>query len=112
VPLLLAREGGVEEVYLGGPFLGMVEDADFNSVDLMINPGDRLLAFTDGLVEQESPAREAFGTDRVGAALEDRSRSLEEVVSGLLAAVEGFSGSAERADDATLVAIERPKTGG
>ncbi|HLM75734.1 MAG TPA: two-component regulator propeller domain-containing protein, partial [Polyangiaceae bacterium] len=33
VPLLLAREGGVEEVYLGGPFLGMVEDADFNSVD-------------------------------------------------------------------------------
>jgi ligand-binding sensor domain-containing protein/serine phosphatase RsbU (regulator of sigma subunit) len=112
VPLLLAREGGVEEVYLGGAFLGMVEDAGFNSVDLVINPGDRLLAFTDGLVEQESPAREAFGTDRVGAALEDRSRSLEEVVSGLLAAVEGFSGRAEWADDATLVAIERPKTGG
>jgi ligand-binding sensor domain-containing protein/serine phosphatase RsbU (regulator of sigma subunit) len=109
VPLLLAREGGVEEMYVGGPFLGMVEDAEINAIDFTINPGDRLLAFSDGLVEQESPAREAFGTDRVSEALADRSRPLGEVVSGLLASVEAFSGSAEWSDDATLIAIERPR---
>jgi serine phosphatase RsbU (regulator of sigma subunit)/streptogramin lyase len=107
VPLLLARESGVEEVYLGSPLLGMVEDAEFNAIDLILNPGDRLLAFTDGLMEQESPAREAFGTDRVSEALADRSRSLADIVSGLLAEAEAFAGSVGWCDDATLVGIER-----
>lgn len=107
VPLLLAREEAVEEVYLGSPFLGMVEDAELNSIELKLNPGDRLLAFTDGLVEQESPSGEAFGIDRVSAALADKSRPLVEIVSGLLSEVDSFAGGAAWADDATLVAIER-----
>lgn len=107
VPLLHAKEGGIEEVYVGSPLLGMVEDASFSAVDFELNPGDRLLAFTDGLMEQENPSREAFGEARVGAALAEKARPLDEVLTGLLQAVEAFAGTAEWADDATLIAVER-----
>lgn len=107
VPLLHAKEGSVDEVYHGSPMLGMVDDATFRATEVVLGPGDRLLAYTDGLVEQENERGAPFGLEPVSAALSDRSRPLSEVLDGLQAEADAFAASAPWADDATLVAIER-----
>jgi PAS domain S-box-containing protein len=47
--------------------LGKNIDADYltSAVELTMEVGDRLFLFTDGLVEEESPAGEAFGYERL-----------------------------------------------
>jgi ligand-binding sensor domain-containing protein/serine phosphatase RsbU (regulator of sigma subunit) len=107
VPLLHATDEGVKEVYHASPLLGMVDDATFRAFDFELAPGDRLLAYTDGLPEQENEAGTAFGTDPVTAALTDKKRALSDVLAGLLKEAEAFAGRSAWADDATLVALER-----
>lgn len=51
--------------------LGKSVDSDYlqTAVELTLEVGDRLFLYTDGLVEEESPAGEAFGYDRLEALL-------------------------------------------
>lgn len=55
LPLVLVRDGAASEVYQPSPFIGASPDALFSDRDVPLRAGDRLLAYTDGLVEQWSP---------------------------------------------------------
>lgn len=51
--------------------LGKSIDSDYSAtaIELMLEVGDRLFLYTDGLAEEESPTGEAFGYDRLEALL-------------------------------------------
>jgi serine phosphatase RsbU (regulator of sigma subunit) len=76
--------------------------------------GDRVLLFTDGVVETRSPAGEAFGVPRladflVRASLDGLSPA--ETARRLSASILAYNGSG-LSDDATLVLIEYRGAGG
>jgi PAS domain S-box-containing protein len=51
LPLLLRVDGSVEAVGTPGTLLGVVSDPDLDDQDVMLNPGDALVFYTDGVIE-------------------------------------------------------------
>jgi sigma-B regulation protein RsbU (phosphoserine phosphatase) len=54
-PVLVRREGHIEEVGVGGMPIGLLEDIQYDSFDFQLAPGDQLLLYSDGLTEAENP---------------------------------------------------------
>jgi serine phosphatase RsbU (regulator of sigma subunit) len=78
-----------------------------------LEPGDRVLFFTDGVVEARSATGELFGKERLGDLLVRASadaNSASETMRRLVHAVLGHQGSSLR-DDATLLLLEWRRPG-
>ncbi len=76
-PLLWLRSrGGIEQVYHGGPALGLDADADFAEQELILERGDRLLFYSDGLYDR-FPEDGGSPAERIAAALGDGAAGVE-----------------------------------
>src|SRR5271156_3220508 len=62
-PLLLWRESSAaaSEVLENGLLLGFFRDAPYSVVEVCIQPGDKAVLYTDGILETRSPSQEEFG---------------------------------------------------
>ena len=89
--------------------LGILPEADFPCGDsLSLAPGDLVLLFTDGLVEARCALGRPFGEERVlEFVARHRDLPAEEIVAGLIQAVQAFIGAEKILDDITLVVIKR-----
>lgn len=105
-PLLRRAGGAIEEPVLGSFPLGMRESVQPASGRLHLEPGDLLLLFSDGLFEGVDGSGQAFGFDRLRAALATGGAAAR-THAQILAAFEGHVGAEPLADDLTLVVIER-----
>jgi sigma-B regulation protein RsbU (phosphoserine phosphatase) len=71
-----------------------------------VQPGDSLFLFTDGLVETEDAAGEAFGAERLERLLvEERNDNLAGILARVDRAIREHRGSADAADDATMLVL-------
>jgi sigma-B regulation protein RsbU (phosphoserine phosphatase) len=96
--------GAVQEVVENGLMLGLFPEAAYTAREGDIQPGDRFLLYTDGLLEAANESGEFFGQARTEAVLtESHSRPATEVVNLLLDRVSGWSDFAQ--DDLTLIAV-------
>jgi serine phosphatase RsbU (regulator of sigma subunit) len=97
----LARAGAVSPVELPAQFpLGMFSDAQFRAVELILEPGDRLVMVTDGMLE-----RGAASLDLVGEINQTRSLHPRETTRRLADNVLAVTGPV-LADDATLLVLD------
>jgi serine phosphatase RsbU (regulator of sigma subunit) len=62
-PYILRSNGQVEEVAIQGTLLGLLSDVSFEELELVLAPGDVLVAYTDGVTEARNPGGAFFGTD-------------------------------------------------
>jgi sigma-B regulation protein RsbU (phosphoserine phosphatase) len=70
-------------------------------------PGDKVLLYTDGVLENRGPAGEAFGRARFDRALQRTARlPVEEFVATLHAEVRAFLGNARPDDDISMLGLE------
>ncbi len=53
--------------------LGIMEDPDYEEVTIQINPGDRLLLYTDGIIEAQNERKVHFGEERLKEILMNNS---------------------------------------
>jgi sigma-B regulation protein RsbU (phosphoserine phosphatase) len=107
-PLLLrANRSGkerVESLDRGGVVLGLFCDASYEDVELKLERGDVLAAFTDGLIEARNPQGEEFGDSRVIQTLISGAHlPAVEIEQQMLQAVRDWTHGAEQEDDLTLV---------
>jgi sigma-B regulation protein RsbU (phosphoserine phosphatase) len=87
-----------------GPAIGLVEVTEFGQVSLIVNPGDLLVLYTDGVIEAENPNNDLFGTDRLLEVVERlHNSSPREVLLGIRETMEGFIMDRSLSDDTTLV---------
>lgn len=94
-----------EELADGGIALAMMDDFEFEpSGPVVLEKGDILFMYTDGIVEAMSPAREPFGLRRIEEILRaSRDLPSKEIVDRVRAAVRAHTGTDTREDDLTLV---------
>jgi sigma-B regulation protein RsbU (phosphoserine phosphatase) len=108
-PWLIPADGGaIRPVGDAGVLLGAFDEVEPPEVTVVLAPGDRLLFYTDGATDAVDPAGERFGEARLLATITSaRDGSARDLVDAARDAVTSFQGSAEPADDLTLVAIGR-----
>jgi len=103
--LLLRRsEPTCSELDAEGLILGVKREVFFEEKSLSLEPGDRLLLYTDGVIEAQNEQGEFFGISRLcNLFAADRSDSPEMAIRKLLNELRTFCGKNEFADDITMV---------
>ena len=59
-PLLFRRTGRIEFLSERSPAIGLLETATYREAELNLEPGDRLLLFTDGAIDLANPQGEVL----------------------------------------------------
>ena len=87
----------------GGPVIGMKRDAVYRESVLSLNPGDILVAYTDGLCETRNHTGEEWGWPRLLKTVEDcAEQRARDIVECVMQSAQAFSGGAPPKDDATI----------
>jgi len=101
------RNEGVEELRARGMPLGLMPGMHYEEKETVLEPGDGVLFYSDGLVEAHDPHREMFGFPRLRALLAERDEE-RSLVDFLLEELYSFTGEGwEQEDDITLVTLRR-----
>src|SRR3712207_3601441 len=103
----LHRNGEAEELRAGGMPLGLMPGMGYEEKEVVLEPRDSALLYSDGLVEAHDPKGEMFGFPRLRAlvAQHGEERSLEDF---LLEELYAFVGDGwEQEDDITLLTLRR-----
>lgn len=106
LPLVRGAKG-VRSLLARGMPLGLLPEMEYEEQETVIEPGDLLMLYSDGIVEARNPQRELFGDRRLAAHLA-AWRSGDDLTGSLCAAVAAFTGSGrEQEDDITMFVVER-----
>jgi sigma-B regulation protein RsbU (phosphoserine phosphatase) len=90
-----------------GPALGLLQDGEFSSVGLTLEPGAVLVAYTDGVNEARNDDDEEFGESRLISLLfESRHLPAADMCTRLLDAVRRHRGARQDQDDVTALVVK------
>jgi len=107
-PPILVRGGRVTRLRISGMVLGVLPDNHYECDSISLEPGDLLVAFTDGITEPENEYGEEFGEQRLSELLiHNARRPLDELATIITQAVGEWSRSPEPHDDMTLLMARR-----
>ncbi|HXY00633.1 MAG TPA: PP2C family protein-serine/threonine phosphatase [Candidatus Limnocylindrales bacterium] len=107
-PLLLRHDKSVELLEAGGPMLGALQSANFEAGSVQLNPGDMLVAYSDGVTECRNPQDNEFETARLTAVAGAVSgATASRALFSTLGAVLDFAEACPPADDLTLLVVRR-----
>jgi len=106
-PILLPRAGPPAPLPGRGLPIGKIENATFEDETVILQQGDRLYFYTDGVVEALDASEQEFGSLRLMAEVDRlRDRPLREGIDHVANLVQGWSGDHLR-DDVSLLEVER-----
>lgn len=111
-PPLIRQNGGKFEYLRARPgfVLAGMETVKYRQNELMMNPGDRLYLYTDGITEATSSAKELYGEERLSAYLNGHADdTAEDILHGLKADIDSFVGEAPQFDDMTMLMLDFKK---
>ncbi len=104
-PLILRSEGRSELIDAAGPLVGVVAGAEYRAVPAVLEPGDTLVLYTDGLTDARAPARVLSSSDLLRTLAECQGVDAE----GIAAHLEAFAvgdGDGEPRDDIALLVVQ------
>ncbi len=105
-PILLRGAGTVERLTSGGLPLGIRTGASYESGSLVLQAGDWLIIFTDGLVEAMNLQAEEYGEQRLLDVLRAGTTAApDELLRRMMAAVDAFVGTTPQHDDITCLLV-------
>jgi sigma-B regulation protein RsbU (phosphoserine phosphatase) len=104
-PMLLLRDDQVFRIEENGLVLALLSSAVYASTKQPLLRGDRLLLYTDGIIEAANAGGEEFGYERVGNLLQASAKmAAEEAADLILHTVSGWSSS--QSDDLTVIVCD------
>lgn len=97
-------ERGITTLTIGGPILGTFLDEPYELESVQLEPGNVLVAYTDGVTEALNPQGAEFGEERLRSIVEQSMHlTAEEITAQVLANVRAWRSSAPQHDDITLI---------
>jgi len=108
-PMLLLRNGAITRVEENGLMLAAFDFASYANAVHKLEPGDRLLLYTDGIVEAANASGDFFGQDSLGDLLKSTAQlSSSSVADSIMASVRRWS--ARQDDDLTVLVCDYANT--
>jgi sigma-B regulation protein RsbU (phosphoserine phosphatase) len=102
-PLILRADGSILRLDRGGTVVGLLDEMQYEEGSVALQPGDLLIAYSDGVTEPENEFGD-FGEARM-VELVHRSRHLplQEISDHVMQALKDWIGAEEQPDDITIV---------
>jgi phosphoserine phosphatase RsbU/P len=108
MPPIASRKRGVEELPPVSLPLGVKLTAEYCDQSIDVQPGDLVLAYSDGLSEAQNPTGEMFGEERVRHLTRQlRKYSAAEAGKRILMEIKRFIRDEAQEDDLSLVVVKR-----
>jgi sigma-B regulation protein RsbU (phosphoserine phosphatase) len=108
-PMVFRRAGGGRDVVrldTGGPVIGLMEGCVYHQGRLVLETGDVLVAYTDGISEAMNTADDEWGEEQLMAAVRaNPSMASRALIERLMASADAFVAGAPQHDDMTLVVV-------
>jgi sigma-B regulation protein RsbU (phosphoserine phosphatase) len=108
LPPVVIRGGETRLLQPTGTVVGAFPMISYEEESIVLEPGDTLVCYTDGVTEPENEFEEMFGEQRL---IETLQRNIHLDAAGLIGAVEeavlAFTGSPELQDDVTMLIARR-----
>ena len=107
-PLLRRTDGSIERLHATGVALGMFEASTYEAAHAIVQPGDLLVLYSDGITEAENPAGVPFEETGLERFLAARGGEPPAVLApALLKAVESHAADSRFTDDLTVLVVKR-----
>jgi sigma-B regulation protein RsbU (phosphoserine phosphatase) len=106
-PIIFRRSGEIVRLDVGGPVIGLLTECAYEQGCVALQPGDTLVAFTDGVSEAMDADYQEWGEERLIESVRTQTTSdPKERIVQLMAAADGFVAGAPQHDDMTLVVLQ------
>jgi len=103
-PPLVFRGSELILLETGGPVVGLLPAARYEQGVIEMQPGDVLVAFTDGISEAMNPADEEWGVENLISCVREHGGIIcSELIQGVMASADAFAAGAKQHDDMTVV---------
>jgi sigma-B regulation protein RsbU (phosphoserine phosphatase) len=112
-PLLLSAKTAeptlVETV--GDTFpLGILDEANYEETQLQMEPGDKVVYYTDGIVEAMNKHKDMYGFERLHEVVKSSpAENAEALMNDIIKDVSDFTGAAPQHDDLTIIVVSADK---
>lgn len=106
-PAVTSKEGVRARLNPTGPAIGLIPGAEYSIGQVDINPGEILLAFTDGVGDAMNPAGEFFSEERLLDILQEPVSSADSLLANIREALHQHISGAIQFDDITMLAVHR-----
>src|SRR5829696_1604452 len=104
----LHRNGDAEKLRSRGMPLGLMPEMSYEEKETILQAGESVLFYSDGLVEAHDPQGEMFGFPRLRTLVAEHDDEESSLVDLLMKELYSFTGEGwEQEDDITLVTLER-----
>lgn len=104
---MLCRDGRIEWLNEGGTIIGMKGIVPFDEQRVHLESGDRIILYTDGVLEHRGSRGDLFGQERFEERLRElRDRPMDELVGKVLESVKEFGNNEPFEDDVSLLGID------
>ncbi|MCK4468572.1 MAG: SpoIIE family protein phosphatase, partial [Desulfobacterales bacterium] len=107
-PYIIRASGKIEVVEMtSGIALGVMEDFSFQSKRIVLNKGDAIFIYSDGVTEAMNSKLELFSEERLEGEL-DRLKGLPvaDIIAGVMEKIREFSQDEPQTDDITMMIIQ------
>jgi serine phosphatase RsbU (regulator of sigma subunit) len=102
-PLVLRKSGAMERLAATAMPVGLAANAEFPVAHVLLEPGDQVVLYTDGVTEAANVHGEFYGRKRLRSAV---ASSAGDVFNGVRKDLLEFTAGVAQADDITLLVIE------
>ena len=107
VPALVLRHGNIEELHSSGPPVGFFENPEMQLQSYGFSKGDRLLLYTDGIIEATNAFGELYGLERLKQLLKSSANAdYLEFLDALFTAHMEFGVTDPPQDDCSAIVID------
>jgi serine phosphatase RsbU (regulator of sigma subunit) len=112
-PMLISAETADARLVqtVGDTFpLGILAEANYEETQLQMAPGDKVVFYTDGVVEAMNKHEEIYGFERLQeVAKSSRAETAEALMNDIIKSVSDFTGAAPQHDDLTIIVVRADK---
>ena len=107
-PLVFGADGECSFLKLpDGLVLGVIPDAEYRDDTVRLQPGDMIVAYTDGVTEAMNRKKELYSEARLQETLTRMAgRSVEDTTDAIVASVKGHAAGAPQSDDIAVLAVK------
>lgn len=105
--IIISKNKGIKLLECGGTIIGLNHGLPFEEGTEQLSPGDKVVLYTDGVIEMKNREEKLYGTERLYDLLDKkRDASATEIVNSIQTALNEFGQDVSSQDDASMMCFE------